>query len=219
MAAWLLHSCGGIQEASHNRIFCKSKPLHVAVTANRVFEIIERVYRQCLVTPGMLSSVASPWQDAGQCIPKRIAEKVVQWNVRVGLVGALIGCEVRLEQTQAAGRTDLEIEEYDPLDRNTIVRHGILELKVLRSFTSGGNSVSLAETEQSLKDGILQAFTYREGRQFAWSALCCFDMRKSDIGDAVCFANVCDYARQASVHVRRWFLYSSARSYRSSKAP
>ena len=198
---------------------CESKPLQVTVTANRAFQVIERVYRQCLVTPVASSSVGSPWQDASCWIPKKLAEKIVQWNVRVGLVGAFTGCEVRPEQTQPAGRTDLEIEEYDPLNRNSVVRHGILEFKVLRSFRSSGSPVSMSHTQTSLSDGVLQAAAYRDGKQFSWAALCCFDMRQNDTGDSACFASVCAVARRTSVHLKRWFLYSRAQLYRASNAP
>ena len=194
------------------------KPLEGDVAPGDVFDAIDELYRQCLVTPSAMIANASLWRDAGHYRPQENAEALVQSHLKAGLVSRFPFCTVRHEQLQPAGRTDLEIEQLDPIDHSNVTRHGTIELKVLRSFWSSGTSVSDGETQQSVEGGMEQAHAYCREKQYRWSALCCFDMRRSDIGDTQCFAGIRQRANELGVHLRRWFLYASPGAYQRALA-
>ena len=133
--------------------------------------------------------------------------------VRSGLTTAFPSCTIRAEQTQASGRLDLEVEERDWTDASTIVRHAILELKVLKSFTSGGVPIGDADVGTRIVEGIKQAASYRIERDARHSALCCFDMRKTFTAEE-CFTKVMSRAKRLRVKLCVWHLFSSAKAYR-----
>ena len=190
------------------------KAIEGVVTPDQVFDAISQVYRQCFVTPGGLPQGVSLWHDASQYRPLRNAEALLQSHLKAGLVMSFPFCTVRHEQTQMTGRTDLEIEQPNALDRSIVIRHAVIELKVLRSSWSTGSAVSDAQMKEWIMEGVLQAAAYRMENNFQWSALCCFDMRKDDIGDETCFTHVLECADAREVLLRRWFLYASATDYR-----
>ena len=97
------------------------------------------------------------------------------------------------------GRTDLEIEQGNPVDHSLVTRYAILELKVLRSFGSTGHVVTQGFTDDWIESGVEQAAAYRAEKEARWSALCCFDMRVEDLGHAKCFESVQDMAESVCV--------------------
>ena len=184
------------------------------VIPDEVFAAIGRIYRECLRTPGGLPSGISLWENASRHWPRSDAEALLQSCLKVGLVTRFPLCTILHEQPQAAGRTDLEIEQCDPTDSNKVTRHGVIELKVLRSFWSEGNQVADRDVARHIEKGVQQAAAYRQGKRFTWTALCCFDMRKTDVGDPATFGHVLEKADAEDVLLRRWFLYASASAYR-----
>ena len=159
------------------------------------------------------------WKNSGGHWPREDAEALVQSHLKAGLTLRFPYCRVRHEQTQTAGRTDLEIEQFNPLDRSSVTYQAILELKVLRSFRHKGAKVSDGETKEAIREGVRQAASYRKVKAARWSALCCFDMRGSDTGDEACFAHVQESADAEDVTLKRWFLYASPAEYRQATAP
>jgi hypothetical protein len=121
---------------------------------------------------------------------------------------------VRSEQSMPEGRLDIEIIENDPIDRSKITQHGIIELKVLRTYGQGGNEVSKKYTRDWVRSGVEQAAAYRDSKGAKWAALVCFDLRCDDTGDASCFRHVCTLARSLQVHLRRWFVYATSKHLR-----
>ncbi len=183
------------------------------VSLERIFEAIGRIYDECLVTPDAQSPGGKLWKDSRRGRPYPDAEARIQTALKVGLVMAFPLCTVRHEQASVSGRSDLEIEEGDPLDRGKIARHAVLELKVLRSVWSNGAQVSDRETCEWIEGGVKQAATYRKDKSAAAAALCCFDMRKENLGET-CFEHVLVLAADLDVKLRRWFLYSTDKRYR-----
>ena len=192
------------------------KPLEGSVNPGDVFSAINQVYNQCFITPGGLPQGVSLWEDPSHFAVLQNAEALVQSHLKAGLVMRFPFCTVRHEQTQVTGRTDLEIEQPDPLDRSQVTRYAIMELKVLRSFWSTGSTVSETHTKGWITDGVRQAAAYRTEKGFQWSALCCFDMRSDNMGDEASFGHVHEYADSLQVSLKRWFLYSSAAHLRQS---
>jgi hypothetical protein len=187
------------------------------VTLERVLSIVELIYRNQLVTPAIHSKVAKLWHSSRNSRPSKTAEAKIQLYLKAGLQGAFPTCVVRDEQIMPEGRLDIEIEQADALDPATVTRHAVLELKVLRSVTQGGTTVSDSTTADWIGSGVEQAAAYRTSKHFLWCALFCFDMRTSNVGQA-CFDHVREIAVQLGVAVRCWYLYVSAREYQRARA-
>lgn len=187
--------------------------LSVEVTLQRIYEAIDHVYKNCLITPEAQARAGKLWVNGEKCWPSPTAEDCIQLYLRAGLTTAFPNCTIRHEQTVAAGRYDLEVEESDPLDRGNVRHHAVLELKVLRSFRSTGTPVPPQETLDWIRLGVQQAASYRDDIGAAAAALCCFDMRRQHTGDQ-CFEHVKDFAAKIRVELRLWFLFGSSEQYR-----
>ncbi len=183
------------------------------VSLERIFEAIERVHSTCLVTPDAQVKAGKLWENNVKCWPSSQAEDIVQLHLKAGLTTAFPTCTVRHEQTDVPGRLDLEIEESDALDRSKVVRHVILELKVLRSFRSSGEIVPPKNTLDWVESGVKQAAAYRQQRGARAAALCCFDMRREYTGEQ-CFDHVRELAERLTVELRLWFLFGTSARYR-----
>jgi hypothetical protein len=183
------------------------------VSVDRVLDVVERVYRETLITPVVQPNAGKLWEDGSKWLPSSQAEDLTQLYLRIGLTTAFPTCTVRHEQTLMPGRLDLEIEESDPLDRSKVTRHAVLELKVLKSFRSSGATVSDDETLEWITSGVRQAASYRDDRGALSAALCCFDMRKSYSGQR-CFDHVKELATRLTVRLRVWFLFGTSEQFR-----
>jgi hypothetical protein len=186
------------------------------ISLDDIFTAIERIYEQSLKTPEGLTDASLLWHDPEKWISKKRAEAFVQQSLKDGLIGAFPTCDIRHEQTTPEGRTDIEIEERDPLDSSKVTRHAILEIKVLRSFWETGRRVSKTYTSNWVRSGIKQAAIYRDSKGARVSALCCFDMRSEDTGDE-CFTPVVKFGAKLSVTLKRWYLYSKSEYLREAR--
>jgi hypothetical protein len=184
-----------------------------AVTLDVILNLIDRCHRAHLCTPDATQQDRPVWTDKDRHRPVANAERRIQGYLRIFLSGALPGCTVREEQSDTIGRLDIEVEE--PIDGVPFGfrRLAILELKVLRSFGSGGASVSRIETLDWIKGGVLQAAAYRDERSAAEAALCCFDMRRDHEGDR-CFEHVLVDATARKVRLRCWPIFNSSEAFR-----
>ena len=184
-----------------------------AVHLDAVLDVVDRVHRRQLVAPDAQSQMGKLWQNKAKHRVAAKAELIIQMYLETALNAAFPTCTIRSEQPQVSGRLDIEIEEPDENNRAKIIRHALLELKVLRSFGSTGESVSVTEVLSWITEGIEQAHSYRVDRGTAASALCCFDMRKK-LSGTVCFESVRDRAGELEVTLRVWHLFASAKAYR-----
>jgi hypothetical protein len=208
--AQLRYYPAGLQEAENYTLV--DIPME-RVGIKQILEVADIVVTKLLITPIAQSQDAKLWEDASHYWVKSNAERTIQTYLKAGFCTAFPTLTIRDEQTQATGRLDIEIEEQDSARPGHVIRHAVLELKVLRSYGSTGISVSDSEIRTWITDGVDQAFAYREERQALQSALCCFDMRSSRADS--CFEEVDDKARELEVTIRRWRLYASAREYRA----
>ena len=183
------------------------------VSLDRIFDAIDLVHKNCLVTPEAQPKAGNLWEDKGKWWASSEAEDMIQVNIKAGLAAAFPTCTVRHEQVQVSGRLDLEIEESDAVDRSQVTRHAVLELKVLRSYRSTGTTVAESETLNWVEEGVKQAAAYRNDRGARQAALCCFDMRQHDTGEK-CFEHIREQAVRLSVILKRWFLYATSSQYR-----
>ena len=184
------------------------------VGIQRVLDLVNRVYDTKLVTPNAQSHVARLWEDARHYWVSKDAELKIQMYLETAFCVTFPTCTVRCEQPQVTGRLDIEIEESDSDRPGYVIRHALLELKVLRSFGSTGIAVSEQDVRTWIDEGIDQAYSYREERRTLQSALCCFDMRQSHT-DIPSFDEVAEKATRLSVTIRIWPLFASAKAYRT----
>ena len=182
------------------------------ISLERIFEGIDLLYEQKLCTPDAQGKTGKLWAKAAQNWVAIDAEDQVQHVLQCGLIGFFPTCTVRVEQHQTTGRLDVEIEEPSVGDKSQIIRHAILELKVLRSRNSNGNPVTASETLDWVRKGVEQASAYRDERGSRQAALCCFDMRTGSASD--CFEHVKELAERLLVELRSWYLFSSSEAYR-----
>lgn len=187
--------------------------LHGAVSLADVFGVIERVYNTKLVTPDAQSVAAPLWLNSDKHWPVKLAEVSVQMYLDTALNVAFPWCRITGEQPGVNGRTDIEIEEIDPATK-VIVKHALLELKVLRDFGSTGDKKSYAANQKWVDEGVDQAYCYAQERGSVAYALCCFDMRRTRTGES-CFDHVQEKAQRLRVVLRCWHLFASAKDYRA----
>jgi hypothetical protein len=178
-----------------------------------ILAVIDAVHEKQLVTPSVQGTTCSLWAEPSKSWPVSDAEKQIQGVLRSALQGAYPGTTVREEETQATGRLDLEIGEQQP-GRNVLVRHALLELKVLRAFRESGFVVPKKEVATAVKDGMDQVLSYRDERQVKAAALCCFDMRAEVTGDD-CFSGHKKRASDTELFLRAWHLFNTAKAYRN----
>ncbi|MEV0662170.1 hypothetical protein ACIBI3_34170 [Actinomadura luteofluorescens] len=200
---------GGLSKTDTYRLL-RIDPLPISL--DQIFEVIERLYQQEFCTPDAQGRAGKLWAKASHNWVAEDAEYKIQAAIRTGLIGSFPTCNVRVEQFQATGRLDVELEEPSALDRTKITRHALLELKVLRSRRSTGSVVPASRTKNWVREGVEQAYSYRKERGCLHSALCCFDMRLSPV--EFCFEHVEDLASQLAVALKSWYLFSSSEAYR-----
>ena len=190
----------------------------VNVTFDEVARAVEGTYCEKMITPDAQPKAGKLWKNAKKWRPQRNAEERVQMYLEIALNSAFPTCIIRSEQQIPEGRLDIEIIENDAIVRSIITQHGILELKVLRTFSEAGNNYSKSYTRKWIKSGIEQAASYRDGKGAKWGALLCFDMRDSDIGENKCFSHVKQLSKDLSVCLKRWYLYASSHHLRAARA-
>jgi hypothetical protein len=180
-----------------------------------VFEVIDTVYHEGLVTPDAQGVVKDLWSDADKHWVATQAEARIQYYLRIAFRTHFPACRVSYEQPQPAGRYDLELLEVDAVDKSILIRHVLLELKVLRSFWNTGGPVGDQATQEWVAEGVRQAAAYRDELDVRAAAVCCFDMRKVTTFD--CLAAVKTIARRRKISLRSWRLYASAKAYRAAR--
>jgi hypothetical protein len=186
------------------------------IDLDRVLAVIDTAHVAHLQTSQGGPAAAKLWQNRSKHYPVLDAEARIQFILRVALQGAFPATVVREELPQSAGRLDLEIEETNA-ESGTLIRHALLELKVLRSYGSTGNAVSDADNRAAVKEGVGQAAVYRDQDGARASALCCFDMRKVPSGTE-CFKGVRTTAARKQVRLRVWHIFPTAKAYRAAQA-
>lgn len=188
------------------------------VTFDEVVSAVESTYKEKMITPDAQPKAGKLWMDEAKWRPHKNAEDRVQMYLEIGLNSAFPTCTIRSEQTMPEGRLDIEIVENDPLDRSVITQHGILELKVLRTFGETGSKYTDTYTRNWVKSGVEQAASYRDSKGAKWGALLCFDMRNADAGETKCFSHVKKLSGTLSVHLKRWYLYAASTHLRAAQA-
>lgn len=154
------------------------------------------------------------WLEPDKWWPVKLAEKAVQHEVTRALGGAFWWLDVRSEQPSSVGRTDVELIQFKGLPVGQNVRHALVELKVLRTFTSTGRDVTPKFTHRHISQGVRQAAVYGAEANAGIRMLCCYDMRQDDLGTVEVYKNYQQQADDRQVVLRRYFLYQSSEALR-----
>ena len=117
--------------------------------------VMTQLYKQSIITPAATLAEFNPWKDASKYIPRPSAEALYQAMAKIALSVAFgPSCRVAFEVPGTEGRCDLLISSRKP--NNAWVSHAALELKVLRSFTSGKAPVSEKTRKDAISKGLRQ---------------------------------------------------------------
>lgn len=181
-------------------------------------KVLQRFHDYNIVTPDAVLGDQDPWTDAAKYWPRTNTEAFLQGWLKSVLTVAFLDLMIRFEVRGNEGRCDLLVVSPHASQHHAWLYHAALELKVLRSFTSGGHSVAKTRTAKAISDGLLQAIAYKSEQAAEIGMLCCFDMRTPTHcnGDA-CFAPVAKKAQQSGVELRRYRLYGSSSDLRAEK--
>lgn len=184
------------------------------ITYEAVREVIDALHESALMSPAVQSAGVRLWADADRHRVVRDAEARIHAQVRVALLGAFLNYRVGNEKPVPSGRYDVAIGYFDNV-ASTLTQYGIIELKVLRSFGSTGHAYSAHDSY--VREGVIQAATYREDEGAVWAQLACFDMRiEADASDA-CMSAANDLADEQRVMLDRWQIYATSTEYRHSR--
>jgi hypothetical protein len=195
------------------------------VIAEQVFsldaldKVLRRFHESNIITPDAALGDLNPWNKSEQYIPRPKTEAFLQgWLKSVLSIAFADPIRIRYEYPGTEGRCDLLIVSHHLTQPNTWIYHAVLELKVLRSRTSGGKAVSLTVRASAVSDGLLQAIAYKHEHAAELGMLCCFDMRLPGHcnGDA-CFEPVRSQAVEHQIELRRYRLYGSSEDRRADR--
>lgn len=185
-----------------------------SLTKEALKELLDAAHERTLITPTAHPAAGRLWKDPANCFPVKQAEAGIQEVLLAALAVSLGQIRVKRENTGISGRFDLGLIEQDPLDPGKTTSHALLELKVVKTFTSTGGKVNASSNRKAVTKGLDQANAYRNEHGFHLSALCCFDMQKKHTLGA-CFKHEEKRAETLNVELWVWPLYSTTEAYRA----
>ena len=185
-----------------------------AITMDDVLRTIDRLHADVLISPNNQTTNSSTWIDSSRWYPVKHAEAAIQSSLRIALKFAFPLIDVQQELDVYHGRFDLAVRIREPSSQSF---HwlGVLELKVVKSFTSTGSPHPDSLNRAEILKGVRQAFEYRGDLPADWAVLCCFDMRKDDDSSESCFDEARGLAAANNVTMRRWRMVNSADALRN----
>jgi hypothetical protein len=187
-----------------------------APTLTDLIEVVDRVHRTRLMTSLNQSVDTKLWEVPSHHWAHGRAEKRVQDALLAGLGGAF-GRPYFVEQERSgdSGRFDIGFRETAGGGTSTL--RAILELKVARSFGSGGVPVTTSDVEKHIVGGVEQSAAYVQDHGAADAACLVFDLRVSDAQVEPDQAHA--RAKQLNVFLRFWRCFPTAADYRTFKLP
>jgi hypothetical protein len=201
---------GTVNERSYAPIGLKS----AVVSKNAIDEFLTDFHQEYLQTPRDFALV---WHtDPRHRVPVEHAEKAIERLLfPVARVMFLKTHIVRRQDESPSGRADISVT---PRTDRTATGSCILELKVFRSKHYNANPAKALAcapsiNEEALVDGLNQAKEYRRDLGTQFTFLCCFDFRTSETDTLL--AKYEPEAARLDVVLRRYYLYSSAKEFRS----
>ena len=183
--------------------------------------VLDRFYESGLRTPSAASKggVQKVWKTASKGVPAERPEQRIQGRLLDWLKSHFLNHDVRPEVDNDEGRVDIVIFLKTPDEhKRMLVRNDwVLELKALNDKSSKEEAIGEAELKGRVKKGLTQVIAYKAALPSEFAALCCYDLRKEDIGDEKCFKEVAKAAKQNEIHLWRWYLHRNAESARNAR--
>lgn len=187
------------------------------VTPEEMKAILDDFYKARLRTPQTITEGHGQrvWEKPAQGWPAERPEEQIQ-GILIAFLRGRLRHDVRPEQPNAEGRLDVQISArlHDANGDRIVKKIWILELKALVDKTTSGADVPAGSAVAGLQKGVTQAYSYREAEHANRAALCCYDMRNSDLGDEIVFEPILKQANDNVVHLWRWFLHRSSQAAR-----
>ncbi len=191
------------------------------VTRTQMKEVLDNFYERSLRTPALVveGHANRVWKESAQGVPAHRPEEVIQGRLLDALRAALARHDLRAEPVTNDGRADIVIsmKTISPGGLPAVVNEWVLELKALTDRTNTGNPVPPGNIVQAIQGGLEQAVGYKTQLHALQAALCCYDMRATDVGDDAAFAHIKDDAADHDVPLWRWFLFRSTAESRAAK--
>ncbi|MGJ4916056.1 hypothetical protein [Bradyrhizobium oligotrophicum] len=188
-----------------------------AFTLAALDSVMKNHYEQSIITPDATLPDFNPWKNAAKYYPRERAEAFFQGMLKLVLDVAFgPKCRIAFEVRGTEGRCDLLISSR--AGQGDWLNHAALELKVLRSFTSGGSAVSSAARVRAVRNGLLQAVAYRNENDAKNGLLCCFDMRAPKHCDGASYLKpISAKAKQQKIGLRSFRIFASSEDLRQHK--
>jgi hypothetical protein len=191
------------------------------ITPEEMKAILDDFYTARLRTPQTITEGHGQrvWEDSSRGWPADRPEEQIQ-GILIAFLRGRLRHDIRPELPNAEGRLDVQISArlHDGNGARIVKKIWILELKALTDKTATGGDVPAGTVLSGLRKGVNQAYSYREAEHANRAALCCFDMRKDDLGDGAVFGPILKEANDNSVHLWRWFLFRSSHTARVAAA-
>ena len=183
---------------------------------------LDDFYTKRLRTPSLVvqgNSVRVWGEEPAKGWPAERPEEKIQGVLMNFLYARYSRFDVRAEVVNEDGRLDLIIfaKLFDGSGAKIVKNVWVLELKALTDRTSTGGPVAAKAVEHAIEKGLTQAISYKEAGHVNQAAMCCFDMRSTDLGNEAVFDHVTKEANDNEVHLWRWYLYRSSEANRAAR--
>lgn len=180
---------------------------------------LDHFHLKSLRTPALIveGHAQRIWKKSTHGWPESRPEERIHGRLMDTLRARFTRHSVRAEVHSDEGRVDIVVwtKTPDGAGHASMRNDWVLELKALADRTTTGKPVPKRTCEKSVEDGVTQAISYRASITALRAALCCYDMREKDRGDAECFKRVSRRAAREKIELWRWFLFRSAAKARA----
>jgi hypothetical protein len=211
-----LYSLGLTNAATCDHVSFDDMP----ITEAQMKEALDHFYSASLRTPLLVVEAHAQrvWKDASKGIPENRPEEKIQGRVIESLRGAFPRHDLRGEPVTEDGRADIVISKKTVTSGNlrAVIHEWVLELKALADMTTNGTKCT-TNISDAIRSGLEQAIAYRFRLNALNAALCCYDMREADEGDAACFAHIAMDAASGKVPLWRWYMFRTAAASRAAQ--
>lgn len=185
-----------------------------SATVEQLLEALDLYHRKQVVTPA--ECPGGVWNRAGRYIPGPEPEKSIQQALRFALNYWFRGVvRAEAEDRTNIGRIDVRLLKKEA--SGGLAYWVILELKVIKSYTSTGTSVGDSANVEAIVKGVKQAGAYRANRDAEEGMLEVYDLRQDKAADLTTRQEVTVAAAKYSPPPRIdvWAMYGSSEDARN----
>lgn len=179
---------------------------------------LDHFHQKRLMAPQLIKEGGGTpiWENASKGVPRENVEGRIQGRLMDSLQSRFPRHELHGEPVVKEGRADIVVYfiTVDTVGNPVSRSDWVLELKALREKTHTGGKVAKNKAGAAIKEGLSQVIRYRTKRPALNAALCCYDLRKENLGDESSFNSIKVEAAVEKVYTWRWYLYRSAPAVR-----